>query len=380
MLRAFVSRPKCGVPTVRREAGFSLIEILLALGLTALLMMVASQLIVSMKRSSDRMRINANTRLRAQKALDYVATNIRGATDMNPNANNPAAIMTWYQRGGTTNLQASWNNVTNSNLADIGTDILTIARPSANTFATGLSFSSTDSSTPSVFLFSGGCPSSSDNLTLFKNLTGNGRPALLVDENGLWSFYQITNYLDGANAASCSFSPPRIQVTANPGSSNLLEPIPAPPAFATPPSLMLGVQFYTFRIRNGWLEQKLGLFDPTTDNPGTAFSPLIPDIEDLQIAWIFTDGTVWNSNAQQLASGTYTNSVPAQGTGLVYDVINVNALRVTLVARSSEELAWDSIALFNRPPAEDHAGGSKDRFFHHPAKTLVMIRNRNLLF
>lgn len=368
------------VPSTRRETGFSLIEILLALGLTTLLMTVASQLIVSMKRSSDRMRISAEANLRAQKAIDYLAMNIRGATDMNPLSGNPAALLTWYQRGGTTNLQATWNNVTNASLADLGTDILTIARPNSNITAPGTVFTSTDSSAPSTFEFGGACPSSINNLALFKSLTGNGQPALLVDDTGMWSFYQITNYLDGANANSCSTSPALIQVTANPGAANLLQPVPAPAAFPNPPALMLGVQFYTFRVRDGWLEQKLGLFDPSSDNPGTAFSPLIPNIEDFQIAWAFTDGTVWNSSAQQLPSGAYTNRVPAQGTALAYDVINCNALRITVVARSGEELAWDPAALFSRPAIEDRAGGGNDRFFHHRATTLVMIRNRNLLF
>ena len=368
------------VPSTRRETGFSLIEILLALGLTALLMIAASQLIVSMKRSSDRMRISAEANIRAQQALDYLCMNIRGATDMNPLQNNPAALLTWYQRGGTTNLQATWNNVTNANLADLGTDILTIARPNSNITAPGTIFTSTDNSGPSTFEFGGACPSSADNLALFKSLTGNGQPALLVDETGLWAFYQITDYRDGVNAGSCAASPPVIEVTANPGAANLLQPIPAPAAFPSPPTLMLGVQFYTFRVRNGWLEQKLGFFDPSTDNPGTAFSPLIPNIDDFQIAWAFTDGTVWNSSAQQLPSGTYTNSVPAQGTAQIYDVTNCNALRITIVARSGEELAWDPVALFSRPAIEDRAGGSNDRFFHHRATTLVMIRNRNLLF
>ena len=368
-----------------REAGFSLVEILLAMGLAVLIMTAASQLIVSMKRSSDRMRLSAESKLRAQRAIDYLALNIRGATDMNPKGNNPAALLVWYRKGGTTAVQASWNNVTNAGLADVGTDILTIAKPTSSVVARGVSFSSTNNSTPSVFEFSAACPDSAANLALFKNLTGNGQPALLVEEGtGNWGFYQITDYQDAANANCCtaySPSPPRIQVVANPGSGNLIEPITGTPSFGTPPNLVLGVQFITFRVRNGWLEQKVGLFDPSTDNPGTAFSPIIPDIEDFQVAWAFQDGTIWNTTTQALASGTYTNSVPAQGTSQPYDAINCNALRISVVARSAEELGWDSSALFTRPRIEDHAGATaKDRFFHQRATTLVMIRNRNMRF
>ncbi len=379
MLLAFQSRPHPGSPRNLREAGFSLIEILLALGLTVLLMTIASQLIFSMKRSSDRMRISAEARLRGQKALDYLTSNIRGATDMNPRTGNPASLMTWYKKGGA-NLQASWNNVTNANLADVGTDILTIARASSVTYATAPTFGSTNSSTPTTFLFAGGCPNSSDNIAVFKDLTGNGEPVLLVDAAGAWGFYQITDYLDGTNAGSCTLNPPEIQATANPGAANLLESMTAPGSFIDPVKLMLSVQFFTFRVRDGWLEQKLGLFDPATDNPGTAFSPLIPNIDDFQVAWVFRDGTVWNSSAQQLPAGTYTNNIPAQGTTLAQDVINCTALRVSIVARSAEELTWDPVALFSRPTVEDRAGGTNDRFFHHRATTLVMIRNRNLLF
>ncbi len=272
---------------------------------------------------------------------------------MNPKGNNPAALLVWYRKGGTTAVQASWNNVTNSSLADLGTDILTIAKPNSSVIAPGVTFTSTDNSAPSVFEFSAG-------------------------------FYQITDYQDAANANCCtaySPSPPRIQVVANPGSGNLIEPITGTPSFGTPPNLVLGVQFITFRVRNGWLEQKVGLFDPSTDNPGTAFSPIIPDIEDFQVAWAFQDGTIWNTTTQALASGTYTNSVPAQGTSQPYDAINCNALRISVVARSAEELGWDSSALFTRPRIEDHAGATaKDRFFHQRATTLVMIRNRNMRF
>lgn len=378
------------IPSIRRETGFSLIEVLLALGLTALLMMVASQLTVSMKRSSDRMRISAEAKLRAQRALDFVAMNVRGATDMNPRASNPAAILTWYQMGGNP-VQATFNNVANANLADVGTDIITIAKADSNIQAPNITFPGfQDPTNESEWEFGPLCPDGAANLALFKELTqdtGSGSgPILLLDATGQYGWYQITDYKDAWNSGSgCSQTPPEIHVVANPGNSDLLAPaggaqvlVNAPPD--APIRMMLGVKFFTFRVRNGWLEQKMGLFNPATDNPGTAFTPLIQDIEDLQFAWPFTDGTIWNSATQQLPSGTYTNSVPAQGSALAYDVLNVNALRITVVARSAQALTWDPAALFRRPAIEDRAGGGNDRFFHQRATTLVMIRNRNLVF
>ncbi len=370
------------IPSIRREAGFSLIEVLLALGLTTLLMMVASQLTVSMKRSSDRMRISAEAKLRAQRALDFLAMNVRGATDMNPMASNPAAIMTWYELGGNP-VQATFNNVANANLADVGTDIITIAKADSNMQVVNIlwpGFLGPDSE----WEFGPLCPDGAANLALFKELTqesgGLSEPIMLVDETGVYSWLQITSYNDAWNTGQgCNQIPPEIHISSNPVGGNVVNP-PGGQTTLVNPRMMLGVKFYVFRVRNGWLEQKMGLFDPATDNPGTAFTPLIQDIEDLQFAWPFTDGTIWNTATQQLPSGTYTNSVPAQGSALAYDVLNVNALRITVVARSAQELAWDPAALFSRPAIEDRAAGANDRFFHHRATTLVMIRNRNLIF
>lgn len=384
MLHAFRSKQSLIVQRNRREAGFSLIEILLALGLTVLLMTAASQLIVSMKRSSDRMRISAEAKIRAQKALDYLSMNFRGATDLNPRAGNPAAILTWYQLAGNP-VQATWNNVTNASLADVGTDIITIAKPDANIQSECLVWSGLQSATESIWSFGGGCPDGAANTALFKQMTvedgGISGPVLLVDDTGNYGFYQITDYQSAWNIAQgCTQTPPEIRVIANPAAGVLLNPATGTLPNIEPINMMLGVQFYTFRVRNGWLEQKQGMFNPTTDNPGTNFIPLIQNIEDFQIAWAFRDGTVWNSGTQQLVGGTYTNSIPSQGTAQPYDIINCNALRITIIARSGEELAWDPQALFSRPNVEDRAGGANDRFFHHRATTLVMIRNRNLLF
>ncbi len=178
------------IPSIRREAGFSLIEVLLALGLTTLLMMVASQLTVSMKRSSDRMRISAEAKLRAQRALDFLAMNVRGATDMNPMASNPAAIMTWYELGGNP-VQATFNNVANANLADVGTDIITIAKADSNMQVVNIlwpGFLGPDSE----WEFGPLCPDGAANLALFKELTqesgGLSEPIMLVDETGVYSW------------------------------------------------------------------------------------------------------------------------------------------------------------------------------------------------
>ena len=365
------------------ERGFTLVEILLAMTLTVLLMVAASQLLTSMKRSSDRMRFNSDARQRAQRALDYMTFQLRGIGDMNVNAGNPAAILTWYQRGSTT-VQACYNNVTNSNLADIGTDIITVAIPNANIDVPVIKWpGSANTGANAWWNFGQLCPDGQANLDLFKELTGEhggkSDPILISDNQG-FTFYQITNYLDAWNVGQgCSKNPPEIHVVANPGQSNMLNP-PAGFPGVTDPHMHLGVKYYAFRVRNGWLEQKRGMFNPSTDNPGTDFIRLLPNIEDFQIAWIFADGSIWNTASQTLPSGSFPGSVPtlAGATSSPQDVLNVRGFRVSFVGRSSRALPQNTSTTFRRPAVEDHAQGSPDRFYHQRATSVVMIRNRNL--
>jgi hypothetical protein len=210
---------------------------------------------------------------------------------------------------------------------------------------------------------------------------------VLVDANGALALYQITNYLENSNrnpnSGCCSSSPPCgqpcIHVNHNPGLSDDINPPGGQPNLVQPITMNIGVRFRTFRVRDGWLEQKEGLFDPNTDNPGNAFFRVLPDVDDLQVAWVYPDGSVWNTTTQQLPNATYPNSVPTQGAGTLYDVHNVIGLRVSITARSSGEVYWETESRFVRPASEDHAAPVLgDRFYHHRITDLVMIRNRNL--
>ena len=367
------------------DAGFTLVEVLIALTLTVLLMGVASELMVSMRRSSDRMRLSSEARRTAQQAADYLAVHVRGASDTNAAMGNPAAIMVWYERGGAP-VQASFNNVTNAALADPGTDILTVARPDTLIRSRCLDWpGSANTAANARWQFGPECPDGRANLDLFKDLTGYdpdsgiGDPVLIVDSLGQYSFYQVTRYLDAWNVGQgCNQTPPELHVVANPGLSNMLNPPGGQPALVQPVDMLLGVRFYSFRVRDGWLEQKEGVFDPGADNPGSDFVPVLPNVEDLQVAWIFGHGQIFNTAGQQLAAGSYPNSVPLQGTTDAYDVLNVVGLRVSVVARSAEELALELDARRQRPAVEDGTGGPPDHFFHHRVTTLAMIRNRNL--
>jgi len=368
------------------EAGFSLVEALVALVLTVLLMGVASELLVSMRRTSDRMRLSGDARRTAQQAAEYLALHVRGASDTNSERDNPAAILVWYERNGAA-VQATWNNVTDPALADPGTDILTVARPDTLIRSRCLFWpGSANTGANARWQFGLGCPDGQANLDRFKELTGYdpdtgvGQPVLIVDALGQYSFYQVTNYLDAWNVSQgCSQTPPELHVVANPGLSNMLNPPGGQPSMVQPIHMLLGVRFHSFRVRNGSLEQKEGVFDPAADNPGSRFVPVLPNVEDVQVAWIYRNGEVWNTPTQQLPLGTYPNGVPLQGTNDPYDVVNIVGLRVNVVSRSAQELGRDiDTRLRQRQAMEDGSGGIPDRFYHHQVTTLAMVRNRNL--
>jgi hypothetical protein len=194
---------------------------------------------------------------------------------------------------------------------------------------------------------------------------------IVVDASGNEVWYQVTNYLK----SDCSTN--TVHVTANPGLSGLLNPPGAVTITGKGVTMLPGPRFVSFRVRNGWLQQKQGLFDATTDNPGNDFQNVVPDVEDFQVAWIFADGTIWdNDPAHQLTS---TGAIPTQGTGGTYDGTNVVGLRITVTARSNGTLYWEHQARFRRPAAEDHAASAtRDKRYHRRIVQVVMIRNRNL--
>jgi len=154
-------------------------------------------------------------------------------------------------------------------------------------------------------------------------------------------------------------------------------------ALTAPFRLIAGVRFASFRVCRGWLEQKAGLFDATADancqsagwNTG-AWTPLLPDVEDLQIAYLYQDGLTGNASAAtQLAT---IGNIPVQGVPAnVRDVTRVIGFRVTVTARSSTEVVGEGKRLNIRPAAEDHAAGTAETlFYYHQVSAASMLRNR----
>lgn len=431
--------------------GFTLVEVLVVVATLGMILWMVGQLLFPMRQAAERQRLQVESRQAARSAADYLNFALRGATDMNRAATpmrNPALILTFVWQGDGTGLgtnptcdgtagvagcvQTSWNNVPdnggNPTLATPGSDIITVGRAASVVSSASLTFAGgmdnhADSSQATYLKFDQGCMDDAKNAQAFWSLTGRpdpptaadkSLPLVLVDSVGNWAFYQITDYQDGQNNASCTSPSPTLcydttsaqavpcmAVIAHPGATAYN----APGGLRTlTPTMYLyaGVHYAAFRVCNGWLEQKDGIFDPATDTncpvlaPGAEFpayttkdkwSPLLPNVEDLQFAYIFTDGTVWNSPAGTLSAATGGVSPPVAGVPVAvaganpprFDVLHVIGVRVTVTARSSTPVIIGGGKIAEpQPVAEDHDPGLvlRDTYYRAQISSVAMLRNR----
>ena len=419
----------------RHRRGVSLSEAMVSLLILSMVMIVALTLLFTMKSFAERQQVKTAPRQTARRTLDYLSTFIAGATDLNDNASPPSpnAIVTWYAQGNSLSLvQASYNNLTaaQSALGEPGTDIITLALP-IDPFKVPIArWPGWQHAANLYFTYTDGCPSDELMKQNFMQLTGavgdsNQAQSIiltLVDIDGRWSYYEITGYQDFSCTPKLSTDgnaiPYNVHVTSNPGQSQRLNPPGGHPEL-NEPSLAGGMRIYSFRVRrdgNGVLnlEQKLGLFDPATDNPGTAFTPIMPDVEDFQVAWLYTaspDGsgrTVFNTFDPATSANVLVNAtgnVPPQA-GFAsapgaWDVTMVSGLRLSVTTRStpirfesrniSVRRGTNAALPSARPRSEDRAealpnaadpGGPTGvlvgDFDHHRMTATVLIRNRML--
>lgn len=427
--------------------GFTLVEVLVVVATLGMILWMVGQLLFPMRQAAERQRLEVEARQSARAACDYLTFAIRGATDMNRAATpmrNPALLLTFVWQGdGTGNganptcdgtagtagcVQTSWNNVPdntgNPTLAAPGSDVITVGRAVSVVAMPSLTYGGgsdnhADTAQTTYWRFDQGCMDDNKNVQAFWSLTGRpdppsggdqSLPLMMVDSIGNWAFYRITDYKDSLNNTSCS-SPsatscydstiaapaPCLAVVAHPGSTAYN----APGGLRTlTPTMYLypGVHFAAFRVCRGWLEQKDGLFDPAADTncpalpddadfpayeAKTSWSPLLPNIEDVQFAYIFADGTVWNSPAGTLSGATGApGGVPvAVGSANppLYDVLHVIGVRVTVTARSTTRVTVGGGKIERRRPvAEDHDPGAVlvDTFFRSQITEVAMLRNR----
>lgn len=434
MWRGFEAGARRGRATPRAAAGFSLVELLVVLMMLGMILVVVGQLFFPMRTAAERQRLDVEARQTARAAADYLAFCVRGATDANPISatRNPMAVMTWIvgKKPGSSDFpgcpgdgdckQVSFNNVSNPALADLGTDILTVGQLDEPFAALAARWPGFTSGANAHFFFDLGCPDDANNLARFKTLTGFdpatgwSKPILFVDEEGNNVFGQITDYKDGQNATSCSTPDPTKCTDVN----NVLLPClwivfsPNDQTVNIPGGhrdlcsstdcdkyLVGGVTFRSLRVCDGWLQQKNGIFDPVADaNCGGAtpgWTSLLPNVEDMQIAYVFENGQIMNSAtdslaAQATAGGCQVNpsGVPCQGLqadpAAVYDVTRVVGFRITVVGRTATELPL-GVARVGRIPAEDHVNltesrqnvpAGPDRYFRYIVSANALIRNR----
>jgi prepilin-type N-terminal cleavage/methylation domain-containing protein len=402
-----------------RHAGFTLIEVMVTLISVTTILVVSAQLMFAMRRGLVRQQLQVEARQNVRAALDYTSMLLRGASDFNKGSANAGAVLTWVfaqsQCHGCTPpatipcptqdgcYQVSYNNVTSTNngsgiLADEGTDIITIGRPEGTITANAVSTPDFANLAQSGWLTPGctaaDAAASAVAFTAFKAATGAGTGTVsdrlaVAGDGGGWTFYKITDYQDSDNSTLCCIPRSACAIAGVNLACILTKGNLGGPLGIKPPGgnttlqnqrLLTGTRFVSLRVRTDpithvpWLEQKDGLFDPAADNPGGAFVPILPNIEDMQVAWIFNNGDVKNnSSANRLG---LTGQVPQAGGSATTDVQNVVGFRVTFTARSSQGMTLES-ARFFRPAAEDHdAGTARDTVYRYQASANAMIRNR----
>ena len=434
-------------------AGFTLMEVLVVLASLGMILWMAGQLLFPMRQAAERQRLQVEARQAARSAADYAAYVVRGATDMNDIANppNPAALLSYLWKGANPStagvnfpacpgdgacVELSYNNVDQAatGFASNGSDVITLTDaevkyPTLLGAAAAWPNPFTDGSVQR-WAFDFGCApggpaanaaaNDTNNFAAFKTLTQGATPAdptksfpLIVWDTGssAWLIYRITDYRAGNNATSCTVLDPNcivsgtvvpcIQVSASPQDANGLNPPGGNEQLTGLPNLVAGSQFKTLRVCNGWLEQKDGVFDPTTDNTcqslpsGTVlfppyvtkagWSPLLPNIEDFQVAYVFRNGEVWNRPGATLGGTQGCNDgVPSSDMAPVapatYDIRRIVALRITVTGRSSTPVSPTAEGKIAAPPpvAEDHdtSALAPDTFYHFQVSTIVMLRNR----
>ncbi len=413
---------------MKRPRGFTLVEALVSILILSVVMIVALTLLVSMRSFAAKQQSFTAPRQASRSAIDYLSFFLAGATDLNVEQGNPNALVMWTTFGkktGVVTRQASFNNLTAAQAAlgfgDEGTDIITLSVPT-NPFRTpivkwtGNNFAS---KTMEVN-FTGGCPDDTANLNLFKQLTGAtavGPKELsgiltVQDAEGRWRYMQITNY-NWSKCSEAGGTDEVIHIEITPGNSDQLNPPGGWRDDLVPPmTINAGIDYTSFRVRNRSLEQKTtgfdgagvfspGIFNPDCDRtpplagcPSIGFTPVVENVEDLQIAYVFEDGTVWNTATQVLATA---GTIPEQAITITavpgdHDVTKVRALRVSVIARSNPLdigarglSASLSSGLYRRRALEDHPQGLVDTiaggvFDRYRLTTTLALRNRLLGF
>ncbi|MBK8597308.1 MAG: prepilin-type N-terminal cleavage/methylation domain-containing protein [Holophagales bacterium] len=441
---------------MKRHRGFTLIEALVSILILSVVMIVALTLLVSMRSFAAKQQAFTAPRQTARAGIDYLSFFLAGAADLNVEAGNPNALVMWTTYGDNNTSagdvrQASYNNLSAAQaadgLGDEGTDIITISIPTTPVRIPIITWNPLAvSSGPMAVNFTAGCPDDVRNLALFKQVTGattaggTDVSGLLTvqDSVGRWRYLRITGYTSSTCTRSTGANPTLdvIDIQTIAGNANQLNPPGGWREDLIPPYTMnAGLDFTSFRVRNRNLEQKTsgvdaggvyspGVFDPNCDKehaagaggcPTIGFTPVVENVEDLQVAYVYRDGTIWNTANRLLSAppvslppvAATAGGIPGQvpsGTGapLSTDITNVRALRISVIARSNPlDIGARGLSaappaapvpgdirregIYRRPALEDHALGPLDTvatgvFDRYRLTTTLILRNRMLGF
>jgi hypothetical protein len=408
------------------QAGFTLIEATISMTLLLIILLMSMGFLISMRTFSQRQEMSTQPRQTARRALDYLTYYMRGATDMNFMNNSPNAIVSYYRLGtaASDDVPAAFNNITGSEagsgwsngttgigptstatgatitrVGDEGTDVITVGLPSTSGAAL-FNWPSTGAwpwtTNAAVVGFTEGCGGSDAlNLQMFKSATGAhtegstevSNVLTAVDADNNTAFYKITTYTSSACGGTLACTGATgclgIQVVANP--ATVINPAGGLPAAWNLPARLYFVSYATFRVKRGQLQQKTGLLNVRAAEAAedALFAPLLDNVEDLQVAYIYEDGSIFNyTNPTTGVVQLPSPGIPTQNGvgGAANPVTEVAGLRVSVTARSSPIGAYSKVTkgLLRRPASEDHAEGSPDRFYHYRLTATVLIRNRSL--
>jgi Tfp pilus assembly protein PilV len=455
----------------RRARGFTLLEAMVSLLILVIILIVAMTMLFQMRAFAERQQYFMLPRQAARRATDYLSYYIAGASDLNYNKDDatrqsPNALITYYNLNGVLT-QTSYNNlgcpdstgattctepgngardipanppviptlIASTKFGDIGTDVITMVAPFNPSRYQVKSFPPASGTADLWLNFRVGCATDNTaNMDAFKAATGfDGQSTLLmlVDNTGSWAYVRIADVGSYKSSDCVNDKGKNINIQVN-----TLDFAFAPPngagALTDPVFLVAGLQVISFRVLTDSvdgvpkLQQKLGLFDPANDNPyppiGSplpAFTNVMENVEDLQIAYMYPNGAIWNTAGVGRTIHTVSPDCPlaacnkhvpfqAGPSGVAaappLDIQNVIGLRFSVTGRSpllpigARQLtnvgAKDDLVVADpsktpsqhfRPASEDHAVTMDpvfsarplyDQFDHYRATATLMLRNR----
>ena len=390
-----------------RERGFTLIEMVVSMAVLVVVLILSLMLLFSMRSFADRQQLIAQPRQVARRGLDYVTYLLRAAGDFNQSRH----TIIPYMMLNNVMTPATVDNCQNANQADVGTDLISFIVPRMDVMIPVSLWVGQQHAANAHFYYVKGCPDDAAMMANFEQEVqwhqcedGQWRSAVLQiwDVTGQWVWYQITD-ISQPSGCDPALYPDQIKCVANSGLSEGVNPPGGSPqlncAWPNAPCSMQSLNFMALRVRNRTLEQKTGAFYPTTDNPGSAFFTLLDNVEDMQIAYIYDDGRVYNTASLALPT---QNNIPTTCSQFQTDTSicqtwlggqeqfnpqHLLGLRISITARAPRPMPDTVVGQYWPTQIENHNPGARPtspsneqridmRTYRYRLTSTVMLRNR----